>query len=233
MKQLHNVTIDQATSKGGPSQGVALFGGQFYSPSDLDAFQSKYGVPHVVVEDLNDNEPGTPGNEASLDVQYITGLGAGVPTWFMHYACTTQDCKPFWSWMMQIANVTDPPMVQSVSVGTTEYEYITEMGAKFVRRINAEFVKAGVRGISLIFASGDRASQLFDGKYWINFPSASPHVTAVGGVWLGELGGGPLVADPDTTGGFSNCEAHVRMPYQDAAVEDYIKASPCPEAPLN
>jgi len=52
-------------------------------------------------------------------------------------------------------------------------------------------------------------------------------------VWLGELGGGPLVADPDTTGGFSNCEAHARMPYQDAAVEDYIKASPCPEAPLN
>lgn len=83
--------------------------------------------------------------------------------------------------MMEIANVTQPPMVQSVSVGTTEYEYLTDMGEKFVRRINAEFVKAGARGISLVFASGDRASQLFDGKYWINFPSASPHVTAVVG----------------------------------------------------
>lgn len=72
------MTVDKATSVGGPSQGVALFGGQFYSPLDLDAFQTKFKVPHVVVQDLNDNDPGAPGNEASLDVQYITGVG-GAP----------------------------------------------------------------------------------------------------------------------------------------------------------
>lgn len=42
---------------------------------------------------------------------------------------------------------------------------------------------------------------------------------AQGGVWLGELGGGPLEVDPDTTGGFSNCKVHARPKYQDTAVE--------------
>jgi len=140
----------------------------------------------------------------------------------MHWACTTNDCKPFLTWMLEIANLTHPPVVQSVSVGTTEYEYLTEMGEKHVVRMNAEFAKAGVRGISLLFASGDRASQVYEGKYWVNFPSGSPRVTAVGGVWLGELGGGPLTADPDTTGGFSNTPVHARMPYQDDAVTRYL-----------
>jgi hypothetical protein len=40
-----------------------------------------------------------------------------------------------------------------------------------------------------------------------------------GGIWLGTLGGGPLETDPDTTGGFSNCEEHARKEYQNDAVE--------------
>jgi len=45
-------------------------------------------------------------------------------------------------------------------VGTTEYEYVEAMGAKFVTRINQEFMKAGMRGLSLLFATGDRAVQV-------------------------------------------------------------------------
>eukprot|EP00281_Chroomonas_sp_CCMP1168_P022533 CAMPEP_0206229260 /NCGR_PEP_ID=MMETSP0047_2-20121206/9602_1 /ASSEMBLY_ACC=CAM_ASM_000192 /TAXON_ID=195065 /ORGANISM="Chroomonas mesostigmatica_cf, Strain CCMP1168" /LENGTH=574 /DNA_ID=CAMNT_0053652547 /DNA_START=45 /DNA_END=1769 /DNA_ORIENTATION=- len=222
LKELHNVTVNKGTSSDS-SQGVALFGYQFYSPSDLAEFQKEYKVPHIDITDLNDNDPTTPGTEASLDVQYISGLGAGIQTWYMHYKCTTQECHPFLTWIQQIGNTTNPPLVQSVSVGTTEYEYVGDYGEKYVRRINQEFMKAGVRGISLLFATGDRASQIYESKYWINFPSASPHVTAVGGVWLGELGGGPMEVDPDTTGGFSNCDVHARPKYQDSAVENYLK----------
>ena len=39
------------------------------------------------------------------------------------------------------ANTSEPALVQSVSVGTTEYEYAEAMGAKFVHRINQEFMK--------------------------------------------------------------------------------------------
>lgn len=153
----------------------------------------------------------------------MTGGAAGeLTTTFMHYACTSEDCKPFLHWIMQQANNSDAPLVQSVSVGTTEYEYVEAMGEQYLERINQEFMKAGMRGISLLFATGDKASQIYNHKYWINFPSASPYVTAVGGVWLGELGYGPLSVDPDTTGGFANYEAHKQLAFQKSAVTAYL-----------
>ena len=38
-------------------------------------------------------------------------MGSGVATVFMHYACTTQDCRPFLTWIIQQANSTAPPLV--------------------------------------------------------------------------------------------------------------------------
>lgn len=221
LKKAYNCSTS-APASAGNSQGVALFGGQFFSPADLRQFETEYKLPPQTVHVLNDNDPGTPGNEASLDVQYITGMGTEVDTVFMHYACTSEDCRPFLTWILQQANTTKPPLVQSVSVGTTEYEYVEAMGEKFVRRVNQEFMKAGMRGISLLFATGDRAVQHYKGKYWVNFPSCSPFVTAVGGVWLGDLGSGPMSVDPDTTGGFANDEAHMQQTYQHSAVAAYL-----------
>ena len=42
-----------------------------------------------------------------------------------------------------------------------------EMGEAFVARVNQEFIKAGLRGLSLLFATGDRAVQHYKGKYWV------------------------------------------------------------------
>jgi len=185
-------------------------------------FEAEYKLPEQSVSVMNDNKPELPGNEASLDVQYITGMGTEVHTIFMHYACTSEACRPFLSWILQQANTSQPAFVQSISVGTTEHEYVEAMGDKFVARVNQEFQKAGMRGISLLFATGDKASQYYKGKYWINFPSCSPYVTAVGGVWLGDLGGGPMSVDHDTTGGFANSESHLQPGYQKASVEAYL-----------
>lgn len=43
LRQLHNVTVHKGTSEKS-SQGVALFGYQYYSPSDLQQFQTEYKV---------------------------------------------------------------------------------------------------------------------------------------------------------------------------------------------
>jgi len=45
----------------------------------------------------------------------------------------------------------------------------------------------------------------------------------VGGVWLGDLGLGPVSVDPMTTGGFANDEAHIQQTYQHSAVEAYLQ----------
>jgi tripeptidyl-peptidase I len=220
LRRLHNISSDASAAAG--SQAVALFGPQFFRPTDLAAFDAKYGLPPATEHVLNDNDVGSAGNEASLDTQYETALGAGAESWFLHYACTTEACHPFLGWVTQLANLTRPPLVHSVSVGTTEWEYVDAMGEPYVARINLEFAKLAARGLTLLFAAGDRAAQPHAGRFWINFPAASPYVAAVGGVWLGELGSGPLVTDPDTTGGFANCPAHAQPAHQAAAVARYL-----------
>lgn len=72
LKKAYNCTKTTSASSSN-SQGVALFGGQFFSPADLVQFEGQYNLPPQTVRVLNDNKPSLPGNEASLDVQYITG----------------------------------------------------------------------------------------------------------------------------------------------------------------
>jgi len=111
------------------------------------------------------------------------------------------------------------PLSMSVSYGDNEpgvdFDYAT--------RVNTEFKKAGARGISLMFSSGD------DGvsggqphsctKFEATFPAGSPWVTAVGGT----TNESPEVAASLSSGGFSSYWA--RPDYQDSFVQDYFKAA--------
>ena len=76
------------------------------------------------------------------------------------------------------------PLSMSVSYGDNEpgvdFDYAT--------RVNTEFQKAGARGMSIMFSSGDGGvsggqSQPCD-KFVATFPAGSPWVTAVGGTTL-------------------------------------------------
>ena len=80
-----------------------------------------------------------------------------------------------------------------------------------------EFQKAGVRGISLLFASGDGGAACdTHNKYHPNWPASSPYVTAVGGT----TSSNPEVAVGLSSGGFSN--RYTTPPWQTAAVARYL-----------
>ena len=57
----------------------------------------------------------------------------------------------------------------------------------------------GVRGVSILFASGD-SGYLPNLKYG----ASSPFVTSIGGVFNGDIGYDPLEADYFSTGGVSS-----------------------------
>jgi tripeptidyl-peptidase-1 len=59
--------------------------------------------------------------------------------------------EPFLNWLLTIANTTFPPLVHSVSYDDDE----SALDRKYTDRCEIEFMKAGVRGISLLFAAGD------------------------------------------------------------------------------
>merc|ERR1712046_207035 len=60
----------------------------------------------------------------------------------------------------------------------------------FVQRVNAEFQKIGLRGVSIFVSSGDNGANgasdtlCTDKKLHADFPASSPYVTAVGATML-------------------------------------------------
>lgn len=58
--------------------------------------------------------------------------------------------EPFLQWMVLLSNTSDLPWVHTVSYGDDE----DSLSTAYMMRINIEFMKAGIRGISLLFASG-------------------------------------------------------------------------------
>jgi len=202
------------------SQAVAQFLGQYYSQGDLDEFFDLFFTPArgdaPTVVGPNDQAPGM---EASLDIEYIMSIGAKISTQFWSNEEQSSNQEPFLDWMLYVNNDTNAPILFSVSYGDTE----KSRSLSYCNRVNAEFIKAGARGISILFAAGD--SGVGNGgpckKFVPDYPASSPYITTVGGTQLGLFESGEEVVWPDGGGGFSNYWP--RPSYQDDAVNDYLQ----------
>ena len=79
--------------------------------------------------------------------------------------------EPFLEWIIAVGNTSDAPNVISVSYGDDEVKFVgpcirashhtddffslqDSLSVSYMERINQEFMKQGVRGISILFASG-------------------------------------------------------------------------------
>jgi len=107
-------------------------------------------------------------------------------------------------WLYQFGvhffSTVDVPQVASISYGWWEQDQCTitpvecqQLGvtsAQYVARVNTEFQKIGLRGVSLLSASGDSgANGRTDGDCTANrlrppFPASSPYITSVGATQL-------------------------------------------------
>jgi tripeptidyl-peptidase-1 len=165
-----------------------------------------------------------------LDIEYINAMGADITTEFWGFSGSNPYAKqnePFMKWLYMVGNTSDAevPKLFSTSYGEDE----DTIPLAWAQRTNVEFQKCGVRGISLLFASGDSGAAGDNGCGGPNgnlfvpqWPSGSPYVTAVGGT----AGGSP--SSPETTaglssGGFSNRWA--RPAWQSVATKAYLDDS--------
>lgn len=113
----------------------------------------------------------------------------------------------------------DLPRVHSLSVGESEQEFANDNGGPdAITRMNTEMMAIGARGVSILFASGDSGYVAAQ-----KFGAASPYVTAVGGVFMGDVLPEPLQVDPISTGGFSSLDANPIQEYQKSAVAHYLQ----------
>jgi tripeptidyl-peptidase-1 len=208
-------------------QAVTAFLGQYLRTADLQNFFATYlpiaaDTPIALVGDATEGLPA--GVEAMLDVEYMPSLGALNPTGFWGFSgASPQDAadEPFLTWLVTVANTSDAavPLLFSTSYGEDEAQ---EVPSAYADRINVEFVKCGLRGISLLLASGDSGAASDSGTcpngvFLPKWPAASPYVTAVGGATNGAL---PESAWSGSSGGFS--DEFAQPPWQASAVATFL-----------
>lgn len=209
----------------GNSMAVAEFQGQFFDPKDLNAFGNSCHRNVTVHKTIGEEEP-QGGVESELDIEYITSVAPEIPLTVVY-----NDRYSLLAWANEISSLRDAPLVHSVSYGNDEAQQTSK---EFMYTCNTAFMKAGARGLSILFASGDQGvcgregCGLFRIRFNPDFPAASPYITAVGGTDFAGRDIGAEQAWNDGGGGFS--DTYAAPAYQAAAVAAY-KANPAARLP--
>jgi len=210
--------------------------GQSFSPSDLAKFETEFKLPSQAVSKVvGSNSPSqcTAGSEncveANLDVQYIIAV-AQAPTWFWSVPSTGDI---FLAWIQQVADTSDAPIVHSISYGSIESDEDPTSAARF----STEAQKLGVRGMTIMVASGDDGVANFIARgnpsecgFNPSYPATCPYVTAVGATQGPEDGTAEIMCSSSTNGlitsggGFSNIYA--TPSFQTTQVASYLKNGP-------
>lgn len=138
------------------TQSVYSDGQNYFSPSDLSAFQRYFKLYQNPVDTViggNDNDaqcvssPSSCG-ESNLDLQYLMAVAQMSPTTYHHYSGNLA----FLGWILEVADLDEPPLVHSISFGFNEFNGYDSYFTSF----NTEAIKLGVMGGMLdrnLFAS--------------------------------------------------------------------------------
>lgn len=238
LNSYYNITSNKGNSLA--SQAVFETIGQYYSEDDLALFEKNYNLPaESIAVDIGGFESdticaGDPNTcaEANLDVQYMIAISQGTPTTYWYEPAADS----FLAWITAVADSDSPPLVNSISYGSTE----SALPKSLVNQFNTEAMKVGAMGISIFVSSGDdgaagsgaRGSPANCG-YEPSFPATSPYITAVGATQGAESNSAEVVCSASTGGvitsggGFSTKFA--APSYQTDAIANYLKtASPAP-----
>ncbi|KAH9169573.1 subtilisin-like protein [Lactarius sanguifluus] len=238
LRRLYNTYTYKPTALTKNSIGILGYNDRFPSPTDLSMFMSVFrpdSNPDDVtftVETINGGEydPGWPGVEASLDMQYAQAIAHPTPHIFYSIGgkamWSPSDKKPvmgdfFLMWMADMVIKSKIPQTMSASYGLNE----DVIPAEYAQSVCTMFMQFGARGISILFASGDDGvgvgnCQDASGKVQFNpqFPATCPYITSVGGTT--ELM--PEVAAGISGGGFSNY--FERPSYQSVVVPAFLQS---------
>jgi tripeptidyl-peptidase-1 len=197
----------------GASVGVAEFEQQYFSPGDLSNFARDFSVQITPLSSsriIGFNDPTNPQLEATLDIQYVLGVAIGAQGWFWIEGGSTW----LYGFSTHVFSTSAVPQVISISYGWNEEDQCEQgIGAQecqqlgvnsqqYVQRVNIEFQKIGLRGITLVSASGDSgANGRTDPTCTENhlnppYPAASPFVTAVGATQIDQSSGVANLPNP-------------------------------------
>ena len=228
-------------------QGVVSFLSQYFSPEDYATSRAQFKLPtHPIDKVIGPNNATRPGVEASLDVQFLFGVGGDLPAWVWSTPGQQPDnpgSEPFLTWLHAVS-AHEGPLPSVFSISYQDYED-TVVSPGFMDRVSAEFAKLGLRGITIVTGSGDWGVGCSpDGtSFRPDFPSSSPYIVSTGATTFctkaalpsGCAPAGPFPAPEAgaafSSGGFSD---HFAQPkFQAAAVGAFLKQTTVPRSFFN
>lgn len=261
IRELYHIPDDLVVTNASNTQCVPSFYTESWNPDDLTKFFHDYlpgsPVPRVIERGDRANVPEKASTEASLDIQYITGVARNTTTymWVMNGSnpYSAQD-EPFVEFVDAILAMDAPPLVVSISYSDDEAQ-IFRLSPAYARTFDALLIKMGLRGITVLIASGDdgvaglrpefahlprNETCALAGPQW---PSSSPYITSVGATMqlsASEFAKDFFATDEEvvcsgqtggmvtTGGGFSN--VYPTPAYQQSAVARYLQTRRIPTA---
>ncbi|KAJ7100432.1 family S53 protease-like protein [Mycena epipterygia] len=231
LQDLYLIPKKPATQKSN-SLLVTAYEGQFAQTADLAAFLKllRPDIPPTTTFTLLSADGGVntqnisdAGTEASLDIQYTTGIATEVRIEFLSnggvdFDTALLDTATF------LDGVENPPAVMTTSYSDTE----AALGNSLATKVCNGYMALSARGVSVVWSSGDggvrghhdTTSVCNDTVFIPVFPAACPFITAVGST----QGFGPEKAINFTGGGFSNF--FPRPSFQTTAVDGFLKTIP-------
>jgi len=168
------ITTPKATQA--VAQFVSVFSSAGFSEPNLQEFYTATGEFPTKVTKITKN--GSPSVEGTLDIEYISSIGSNGSSQFW---VTSGD---FYDNAVSVFNepAATRPLINSISFGVDETQY----GKEKCSRLDAEYMKLGTIGTTVLAASGDDGASgdevcmgpnvLGGGGY----PAASPYVVSVG-----------------------------------------------------
>merc|ERR1719261_603812 len=225
--------IDQRTvKKSGKTniQAIGQFQGQYVSPTDLSKFCKQYDATAdcSIAKFIGKNTGSEPGIESMLDVEYITGVAPGVPTWVYSYP-SFNFCGDLLTWANDVAGESEHPNVVSLSYGSQKIGFCD---STTVKRLSEDVQKLGAMGVTVVIASGDDGSGGMSrqgsnyGKLSPSFPASIPYALAVGSTFFDSgLSGEEEATTQFGSGGGFSYDYDVPS-YQASAVKVYMAKNP-------
>ena len=250
------------TDASGTTNGVFEVEGQGYSSSDASTF---FDYANIAIS--ADSFISFSGNiefdplaclffaancgESMLDVEYLMSLAQEAQTTYYLYS----EHSTFADFLVDVSKQSNPPSVISISYGEPECPLLSAVQLQTVSgdmlnyynadcshvqtSFNLEAAKLGIRGVTLVVASGDDGANVNSARYnsslcgtWPMFPASSPYVVAVGATQGPESQNSEVVCSAATNGqitsggGFSN---FFGMPsWQQSAVSSYLQQATLP-----
>jgi subtilase family serine protease len=157
--------ITDNTGLSDASQGVLSMITDNVSPTDLSLFETRFNIPQIPIQNIvggHDSSSLCQTNQSScaepnLDVQYQRAMSHTSEMWRFF----TEDPLTF---LMNLTALDYPPMVNSISYGYLEPELLS-MDPTYISSFDHEAMKLGLRGITIIAASGDDGVASFTARY--------------------------------------------------------------------